>query len=79
MVVKKINPWAICSSRIDRKRVPKKYERCVMKVKKKNGIKYTPKSRRSPVRKSKRKKAKKPNNKTKKKVTSRSYGLKCSC
>jgi len=29
------NPWAVCSENIDKKEEPEKWERCVLKVKKK--------------------------------------------
>ena len=32
----KANPWAICHSVIKKKKNPKKFERCVKKVKKRN-------------------------------------------
>ena len=31
------NPWAICHSKLDKDKNPEKFERCVMKVKSKQG------------------------------------------
>ena len=36
---KKVNPWAVCHTTVDKKKDPEKYERCVMDVKKKHPIK----------------------------------------
>jgi hypothetical protein len=33
---KKVNPWAVCHTTVDKEKDPKKYEDCVMKVKEKN-------------------------------------------
>ena len=32
----KVNPWAICHTTVDKEKDPEKFERCVLKVKKKN-------------------------------------------
>lgn len=36
---KKVNPWAVCHTTVDKDKDPEKYERCVMDVKKKHKIK----------------------------------------
>lgn len=36
---KKVNPWAVCHTTVDKDKDPEKYERCVMDVKKKHPIK----------------------------------------
>lgn len=36
---KKVNPWAVCHTTVDKDKNPEKYERCVMDVKKKHPIK----------------------------------------
>jgi len=36
---KKVNPWAVCHTTVDKDKDPAKYERCVMDVKKKHPIK----------------------------------------
>ena len=33
---KKVNPFAVCHTTVDKEKDPEKYERCVMDVKKKN-------------------------------------------
>ena len=37
-MAKKINPWAVCHSQLGKKKTDK-FERCVMKIKTKHGIK----------------------------------------
>lgn len=34
-----VNPWAICHTTVDKEKNPKKYEKCVRKVKKENKTK----------------------------------------
>ena len=36
---KKVNPWAVCHTTVDKDKDPEKYERCVMDVKEKSPIK----------------------------------------
>jgi hypothetical protein len=36
---KKVNPWAVCHTTVDKDKDPEKYERCVMDVKAKHPIK----------------------------------------
>lgn len=36
---KKVNPWAVCNSKIDRSESPEKFERCVQDIKKEHPIK----------------------------------------
>lgn len=36
---KKVNPWAVCHTTVDKKKDPEKFERCVMDVKDKHKIK----------------------------------------
>ena len=36
---KKVNPWAVCHTTVDKDKDPEKYERCVKDVKKKHPIK----------------------------------------
>jgi hypothetical protein len=36
---KKVNPWAVCHTTVDKDKDPKKFEKCVMDVKKKQPIK----------------------------------------
>ena len=32
----KVNPWAVCNTTVDKEKDPEKYEKCVLKIKKKN-------------------------------------------